>query len=83
MFLFIGLIAGPGSVGASLTACSMPGMKFTRGELSGKKNGLSSVSTFLERYSLSRCDVELPRRDVKIPSLCHVATWNSHVATSF
>ena len=30
---------------------------------------------FLGRPSLSRRDVELPRRDVKITSLCHVATW--------
>ena len=33
--------------------------------------------------SLSRRDVDLPRRDVKITCLCHVATWTSHVATSF
>ena len=26
---------------------------------------------------------EISRRDVKISSLCHVATWNSHFATSF
>ena len=31
---------------------------------------------FLGRPSLPRRDVELPRRDVKITSLCHVATWN-------
>ena len=47
---------------------------------------------FLGRPSLSRRDVELPRRDVKITSLCHVATSNLpsllrcdvdlHVATS-
>ena len=30
---------------------------------------------FLGKPSLSRRDVELPRRDVKITSLCHVATW--------
>ena len=30
---------------------------------------------FLGRPSLSRRYVELPRRDVKITSLCHVATW--------
>ena len=30
---------------------------------------------FLGRPSLSRRNVELPRRDVKITSLCHVATW--------
>ena len=30
---------------------------------------------FLGRPSLSRRDVKLPRRDVKITSLCHVATW--------
>ena len=26
--------------------------------------------------------MDLPRRDVKFICLCHVATWNSHVATS-
>ena len=31
-----GLISGPGSGDAGLTACSMPGMKFTREELSKK-----------------------------------------------
>ena len=31
---------------------------------------------FLGRPSLPHRDVELPRRDVKITSLCHVATWN-------
>ena len=30
---------------------------------------------FLGRPSLSRLDVELPRRDVKITSLCHFAMW--------
>ena len=30
---------------------------------------------FIGRPSLSRRDVELPRRDIKITSLCHVATW--------
>ena len=30
---------------------------------------------FLGRPSLSRREVELPRRDVKITSLCHVTTW--------
>ena len=32
--------------------------------------------------SLSRRDVDLPRRDVNFTPLCYVVTWNSHVATS-
>ena len=36
MSLCVGLISGPGSVGAGLTVCSMPGMKFTREEFSKK-----------------------------------------------
>ena len=32
--------------------------------------------------SLSRRDVDFPRRDVNFTCLCHVATWTSHVATS-
>ena len=33
--------------------------------------------------SLSRRDVDLPRRDGNFEALCHVATWICHVATSF
>ena len=47
-----------------------------------EKVGRVVCQKFLGRYSLSRCDVEIPRRDVKISSLCHVATWISQVATS-
>ena len=35
-FLLIGLVSGPGSVGAGLAECSMSRMKFTRGEFSKK-----------------------------------------------
>ena len=37
----------------------------------------------LGRPFLSRRDVEFSRRDVIFEALCHVVTWNSHVATSF
>ena len=58
---------------------------------SSRKSGVHNVRNVLGRLSLSRRDVELPRRDVKLSSLCHVATsnckalchvatWNSHVA---
>ena len=40
MFLLVGLISGPGSVGASLTECSTSRVKFTSGEFS-KNLGVS------------------------------------------
>ena len=39
------------------------------------KVGCVVCQKFLGRFSLSRRDVDLPRRDVKITLLCHVATW--------
>ena len=78
--LIVGLISGPGSVGASLAECSMSRMKFTREE--SRKSGLRSVSksswetlSVTSRRGISRRDVKnhtsLTRRDV-----------DSHVATS-
>ena len=81
MSLCDGLISGPGSVDAGLTACSMPGMKLH--VKSSRKSGVHNVRKVLGRPPLSRRDVEFPRRDVKLPSLCHVATWIFHVAASF
>ena len=68
-------------MGGGLTEHSMPGIKFTRGELSKKKMGCIMYRKFLGRPSLSRRDVELPRRDIILTLLCHVATWDFHVAT--
>ena len=42
---------------------------------SSRKSGVHNVRKVLGRPPMSRRDVEFPRRDVKLPSLCHVATW--------
>ena len=68
-------------MGVGLSACSIPEMKLHA--KSSRKSGGHNVRKVLGRPSLSRRDVELPRRDVKLSSLCHVATWIFHVATSF
>ena len=98
MFLLVGLISGPGSIGAILTECST-----SRGSLqaeSYRKTGVLvyksswltlSVTSRREiltsrrhfKKPLSRRDVGFSRRDVKIETLCHVATWDFNVATSF
>ena len=43
----------------------------TRGE-----GFLFKKSSMRSKLSLSRRDVEFPRRDVKLTPLCHVATWD-------
>ena len=99
MFLFVGLISGPGSVGAGLTACSIPGMKLhvessrQSGLHNASKSSWKTFSATSRRGALTsrrqiviplpRRDVDFPRRDVILTLLCHVATWNSHGATSF
>ena len=89
-FCLIGLISGPGSVGASLAECSMSRMKFTREE-SRKKWAAYCVKKFLgdplchvatwdftSRRQKSHLSVTsrrgISRRDVKLTPLCHVAT---------
>ena len=51
MFLFVGLISGPGSVGASLAECSMSRVKFASGEFS--KNWGASEKISWERLSVT------------------------------
>ena len=89
MFLLVGLISGPGSVGASLTECSA-----SRGSLKAKSYRKTGVLVYKSSWltlsvtsrretltsqrhlkkPLSRRDVGFSRRDVKIEALCHVAT---------
>ena len=76
MFLFVGLISGPGSVGAGLTACSIPGMKLhvessRQSELhNASKSSWKTFSVTSRRQNF----IPLPRRDVILTLLCHVAT---------
>ena len=44
--------------------------------------GRMGTTLLLILVSLSRRDVEFPRRDVNFTCFCHVTTWTSHVATS-
>ena len=97
MFLFVGLISGPGSVGAGLTACSIPGMKLhVKSSRQSELHNASKISwktfsaTSRRGFPTSRRHFNTPlsRRDLyyyvatsNSKALCHVATWNSHVVT--
>ena len=79
MFLFVGLISGPGSVGAGLTACSIPGMKLhvessRQSELhnASKSSWKTFSATSRRGFPTSRRHFNTPlsRRDV----YCYVAT---------
>ena len=89
MFLFVGSISGPGSVGAGLTACSIPGMKLhvessRQSELhNASKSSWKTFSVTSRRGALtSRRQTEklsvTSRRGI-LTSRRHF----SHVATSF
>ena len=80
--LLASLISGPGSVGASLAECPNVQNEVYMWRVL-EKVGCIMYPKVLGRPSLSRREVELPRRDVKLSSPCNVATWISHVATSF
>ena len=71
-FCLIGLISGPGSVGASLAECSMSKMKFTREE--SRKSGLRIVSKSSWETFSATSRRGISRRDVKITPLFHVVT---------